>query len=119
MKKRILAVLLSSAIVFSGMPINVLADEEVTFEEGVEEGVYDSADITEEVVEEPEETVIDSAIEVGQDEADIVDGENEITAEEIDSFDIGAELTSGANEGENVVMILHIQSLEMKVLVVH
>ena len=46
-KKRILAVLLSSAIAFSGMPGNVFAAEDVALEDGFSDG----EEITEEVAE--------------------------------------------------------------------
>ena len=49
-KKRILAVLLSSAIAFSGMPGNVFAAEDVALEDGFSDG--ETADVTENPTEE-------------------------------------------------------------------
>ena len=75
-KKRILAVLLSSAIAFSGMPGNVFAAEDVALEDGFSDG----EEITEEVAEEPVEDVEESVPEIDQDAEDFAgfsDGESE------------------------------------------
>lgn len=75
-KKRILAVLLSSAIAFSGMPGNVFAAEDVALEDGFSDG----EEITEEVAEESVEDVRESVPEIDQGSEDFVgfsDGESE------------------------------------------
>ena len=75
-KKRILAVLLSSAIAFSGMPSNVFAAEEIVQEDGFSDG----ENPTEEVAEEPVEDVGESVPEIDQDAEDFAgfsDGESE------------------------------------------
>lgn len=81
-KKRILAVLLSSAIVFSGMPGNVFAAEEIVQEDGFSDG--ETADVTEnpteDVTEEPVKDVGESVPESNQDAeyfAGFSDGESE------------------------------------------
>lgn len=75
-KKRILAVLLSSAIAFSGMPSNVFAAEDVALEEGFSDG--------EDVTEEPTEEVGDIALEENQsqDSTGFTDGEIEVFTDE-------------------------------------
>lgn len=75
-KKRILAVLLSSAIAFSGMPGNVFAAEDVALEDGFSDG----GEITEDVTEESVEDVRESVPEIDQDAEDFAgfsDGESE------------------------------------------
>ena len=75
-KKRILAVLLSSAIAFSGMPGNVFAAEDVALEDGFSDG----AEVTEDVTEESAEDVGESVPEIDQDAEDFAgfsDGESE------------------------------------------
>ncbi len=84
-KKRILAVLLSSAIAFSGMPGNVFAAEEIVQEDGFSAG----EDIAEHVTEESAEDVGESVPEINQDVEDFSgfsDGENEdfVNEEEIE-----------------------------------
>ena len=81
-KKRILAVLLSSAIAFSGMPGNVFAAEDVALEEGFSDG--------EEITEDVAEDVGESVPEIDQDVEDFSgfsDGENEdfVNEEEIEN----------------------------------
>ena len=75
-KKRILAVLLSSAIAFSGMPGNVFAAEDVALEDGFSDG----EEITEDVTEESVEDVRESVPEIDQGSEDFTgfsDGESE------------------------------------------
>ena len=84
-KKRILAVLLSSAIVFSGMSGNVFAAEEIVQEDGFSDG----EEITEDVTEESVEDVKESVPEIDQGSEDFVgfsDGESEdfVNEEEIE-----------------------------------
>ena len=50
-KKRILAVLLSSAIAFSGMPGNVFAAEDIALEKEFSDGADVTEDVTEESIE--------------------------------------------------------------------
>lgn len=85
-KKRILAVLLSSAIVFSGMSGNVFAAEEIVQEDGFSDG----EEITEDVTEESVEDVKESVPEIDQGSEDFVgfsDGESEdfVNEEEIEN----------------------------------
>ena len=77
-KKRILAVLLSSAIAFSGMPGNVFAAEDVALEDGFSDG--ETADVT----ENPTEEVGDIALEENQsqDSTGFIDGEIEAFTDE-------------------------------------
>lgn len=91
-KKRILAVLLSSAIAFSGMPGNVFAAEDVALEDGFSDG--ETADVTEnpteDVTEEPVKDVGESVLESDQGAEDFTgfsDGENEdfVNEEEIEN----------------------------------
>lgn len=91
-KKRILAVLLSSAIVFSGMSGNVFAAEEIVQEDGFSDG--ETADVTEnpteDVTEEPVKDVGESVLESDQGAEDFTgfsDGENEdfVNEEEIEN----------------------------------
>ena len=84
-KKSILAVLLSSAIVFSGMPGNVFAAEEFT----QEEEFFGGEDVTEDIAEEPTEDVGESVLESDQgaeEFAGFSDGEGEdfVDEEEIE-----------------------------------
>ena len=75
-KKRILAVLLSSAIAFSGMPGNVFAAEDVALEDGFSDG----EEITEDVTEESVKDVRESVPEIDQGSEDFTgfsDGESE------------------------------------------
>ena len=75
-KKRILAVLLSSAIAFSGMPGNVFAAEEFT----QEEEFFGDEDVTEDIAEESTEDVGASVPEADQGAEEFVglsDGESE------------------------------------------
>lgn len=74
-KKRILAVLLSSAIAFSGMPGNVYAEEEIMLEDGFSDGE------TVDMVEEPTEEVGDTVLEENQSE-----DSNGFTDSEIETF---------------------------------
>lgn len=90
-KKRILAVLLSSAIAFSGMPGNVFAAEDVALEEGFSDG--ETADVienpTEDVTEEPVKDVGESVPESNQDAEDFAgfsDGESEDFVAEEDIY---------------------------------
>ena len=88
-KKRILAVLLSSAIVFSGMSGNVFAAEEIVQEDGFSDG----EEITEDVTEESVEDVKESVPEIDQGSEDFVgfsDGESEdfVNEEEIMIFNM-------------------------------
>ena len=89
-KKRILAVLLSSAIAFSGMPSNVFAAEDVALEEGFSDGEDVTEEPTEDVTEEPVKDVGESVLESDQGAEDFTgfsDGENEdfVNEEEIEN----------------------------------
>ena len=84
-KNRILAALLSSAIVFSGMPGNVFAAEDVA----LEEGFFDGEDVTEDVTEESAEDAGESIPELDKGAEAFVgfsDGESEnfVAEEEIE-----------------------------------
>lgn len=98
-KKRILVVLLSSAIVFSGMPGNVFAAEEFT----QEEEFFGGEDVTEDIAEEPTEDVGESVLESDQgaeEFAGFSDGEGEDFVTEDDEINPEAELfTDGESAG--------------------
>lgn len=79
-KKRILAVLLSSAIAFSGMPMSVFAAEDVVLEEGFSDGADTTVDVTEESTEDTGEFIPESDQE--EDLASFFDGESENFASE-------------------------------------
>lgn len=98
-KKRILAVLLSSAIAFSGMPGNVFAAEEFT----QEEEFFGDEDVTEDIAEEPTEDVGESVLESDQgaeEFAGFSDGEGEDFVTEDDEINPEVEVfTDGESAG--------------------
>lgn len=102
-KKRILAVLLSSAIAFSGMPGNVFAAEEFT----QEEGFFGGEDVTENIEEESTtEDEGESVPELDSDAEDFVgfsDGESEDFVAEEEIEDQTAPETQGFADDEGVV----------------